>query len=184
MEFPYNPEPSFVYQQQEFHRNAVALLNYLCDPGFDDEPTRLATYAALGAWQHLEDHAWEVHDTSEPHNPIDAFRHHLINFHVALPFAEAEREWLVENVAFYGGPGEIEDQLAYKSQIVSEGVHKVVAAHDMVRRWLAWRQQAGEYSGQGTLDQARTALAFITRNVVPYEPLPESYMKLSLWPEK
>ena len=38
------------------------------------------------------------------------------------------------------------------------GVRRVVSGRDLMRRWIAWRREAGEYEGQGSHDQARDAL--------------------------
>ncbi len=171
----------FPERQQEFGRNASQLLTFLCDPTFD-EPTRPAAYQALGSWQNMEDRAWEVHDTSLPGHlsQVDTFRRHWIHFHVALPFSEAEREWMAENMDFQTSHyGEIADQLGHEARIVSAGVHKVVAVHELIHRWLVWRQEADEFSGQGTLDQARSALAYLIRNVTPDTPLPQAYIDRS-----
>jgi hypothetical protein len=130
----------------------------------------------------MEDGAWEVHDTSRPDCPMDAFRSHWRYFHEATPFGEAEREWLFENVSFHvpRQEGEIEDQLGGEPRVISEGVHKVIAVQELIRRWLAWRQQTDEFSDQGTLDRARTALAHLMTNVTPDTPLPKSYTDLGV----
>jgi hypothetical protein len=176
----YEPPQLIIDRAEGFHRNAVCLLDYLCLPEFD-EPAKPDTYRALSAWQDMEDRAWEVHDTSQTCAPVDALRRHFILFHVALPFEEAERAYLIENIAFDGKrPTETDDMLRHEARIVSRGIHKIIVGHELIRRWLAWRQQIDEYSGQGTLDQARIALAYITKNVRRYTPLPESYINLGL----
>lgn len=46
-----------------------------------------------------------------------------------------------------------------------------------MRRWLSWRSETDEYTGQGSLDQAREALADLIGLVAPDETLPSSYIE-------
>lgn len=157
------------------------MLDYLCDPD-QDEPDRQASYDALGHLQQMEEHVWEVHDTSnlEGWARVDGLRLLWRNVHVALPYGEAEREWLIENLSL--GPrrsaGGLEDQLGYTAEIVSAGVRTTIVAHELISRWMVWRSQSDQFSGQGTLDRARNSLSHVIGNVSPDAPLPASFHKL------
>jgi hypothetical protein len=83
-------------------------------------------------------------------------------FHTALPFDEAERGWLgqtynrlAEQHVVREIPGLIE---GCEDHIMMAGVRRVVSGRDLMHRWIAWRREADEYEGQGSLDQAREAL--------------------------
>lgn len=85
----------------------------------------------------------------------------LSAFHNALPFSEAERDWLVR---LYRHGAALTDETfpdiaeAYEDRIMSAGVTRVVSGRDLMRRWTAWRREADEFENQGALDQARKAL--------------------------
>lgn len=187
--FPYIPARDLVYvpsqlivdRAESFHRDAAHLLDYLCLPEFD-EPAMADTYDALGAWRDMEEHAFEIHDTTQLASPAPELAVQMTIFHTALPFGESERRCL-SDIPFEGPLDNTEESLAYEHQIVSQGIHKIIAGHELIDRWVEWRRQTGRYSGQGTLDLARTMLARIAKNARCDIPLPESYLKLHLWPK-
>jgi hypothetical protein len=157
------------------------VLDYLCDPD-QDEPGRQAGYDALGHLQQMEEHAWEVHDTSnlDGWTRVDGLRLLWRNFHVALPYSEAEREWLIENLSLdpQRSAGGLEDQLGYTAEIVSAGLRTTIVAHELISRWMAWRSESEQFRGQGTLDSARSSLSHVITNVAPDAPLPPSFLEL------
>jgi hypothetical protein len=107
----------------------------------------------------------------------------------ATPFTEAEGRWLLNtyrNIGF-ANPSVSQEQIfaainAEEGRIMSSGLRRVVYGHDLLRRWWSWRRQTDEYTGQGSLDAARLALAGIYEYTMPRERWPESYV-YSLRPE-
>lgn len=83
-------------------------------------------------------------------------------FHTALPFNEAERDWLCQTYNRLGERHlvtEIPELIeGYEDHIMMAGVRRVVSGRDLMRRWITWRREADEYEGQGSLGQARNAL--------------------------
>lgn len=110
----------------------------------------------------------------------------MASWHVAMPFSEAERHWLWDD----GGAGTCapagsqgsEDWMKVvrqnEAQIVSAGISRVVRGYDLLQRWWSWRREAGAYAGQGSLDQARNALAGLTKLLAPERELPQAYLAL------
>jgi len=132
--------------------------------------------------EYVEEYAPLIHDTEpweEAIGRLDAQRLHLISFHAALPFSEAERGFVFQNLSFRKLPeNEYEHQLGYEADIISEGVRKHVVARELISRWMAWRQQTGEFEGQGSLEEARTPLAYLIHNATPGAAMPQSYIDL------
>jgi hypothetical protein len=98
----------------------------------------------------------------------------------ALPFTEAERNWLVDpqGVAVAAQRKHIEKWAAVQEpELICAGVRKVISGRDVVRRWWAWRRETDEFAGQGTLDLARESLRGIVELLHPGE-LPASYVVL------
>jgi hypothetical protein len=105
----------------------------------------------------------------------------LVAFHTSLPFSEAERAWLLEANSQYKGGPELSIPTFISGQedrIVAGGVRQVVRGRDLIQRWLAWRREDGEYADEGSLDQARSALAGVIGLLAPKLGLPESYVAL------
>lgn len=150
----------------------------MSDPVFDEVPDRPAAYGALDALEYIEEHAPLIHYTLSPEEAwvrLGAQGLHLISFHAALPFSEAERGYMFENMSFDNPPKDDEWDF-YDGEIISEGVRKHVVARTLINRWLAWRQQTDEFEGQGSLDQARTTLAYLIHNATPGASMPQSYI--------
>jgi len=88
----------------------------------------------------------------------------LLRFHVALPFSEAEREWLSKISARRASdessqPGDLPRVIErQESRVMMAGIQRVISGRDLMRRWVAWRRETDEYAGQGSLAQARDAL--------------------------
>jgi hypothetical protein len=88
----------------------------------------------------------------------------LLDFHIALPYSEAERKWLIG--LYLDRPGRTAEHKPrllelYEDRILMAGVRRVVSGRDLMRRWTAWRREIDEFEGQGALDQARQALVKI-----------------------
>lgn len=84
----------------------------------------------------------------------------LVKLHTALPFSEAEREWLVglyrQNPR---GPEALPEMAAtHEAEILINGVRRSVSGQELTERWVNWRQETGEFANQGSLDVAREAL--------------------------
>jgi hypothetical protein len=109
----------------------------------------------------------------------------MATFRAALPFAEAERNWLLDDHRLdegrSGSPGtEPWIAIARKSEtsLMSSGIVRVVRGRDLLERWWAWRRETGEYAGQGSLDQARSALEGVIGLLAPELGLPAPYLAL------
>ena len=71
-------------------------------------------------------------------------------FHTTLPFDEAERIWFLKAYR-----GDLEPVSAssnvltaignQEARIVTVGIRQLVSGRELVRRWLAWRRETGEY---------------------------------------
>jgi hypothetical protein len=85
----------------------------------------------------------------------------IFSLHTALPFEEAERDWLVKvhhQLARHHKQVTPELFASLQGQIMLRGVQRAVEGQDLMRRWQAWLRQGDEFEGQGSLDQARDAL--------------------------
>ena len=113
----------------------------------------------------------------------------MVSFRTALPFTEAERNWLLDGnrnpdrVPHYevGAEGSASwRELASQSEdeVMSAGIRRVIHGRDLLYRWWSWRREAGEYAVQGSLDQARSALERVIGLLAPELGLPETYVAL------
>lgn len=84
----------------------------------------------------------------------------LLAFHIALPYNEAERQWLTQvDSASERTPDDLSRLIeGCEDRIMMAGVQQVVSGRDLMRRWTAWRRETDEFAGQGSLDKAREAL--------------------------
>jgi hypothetical protein len=105
-----------------------------------------------------------LHD-NKAHREIDKFFQLRHDFHIALPFSEAERGWLLslcEKLVDSDDVSYLPHALAlYEADIVAAGVRQHVSGRELGHRWHDWRGQTGDYTDQGTLAIARTALGAI-----------------------
>jgi hypothetical protein len=99
-------------------------------------------------------------------------------FHTAMPFTEAERRWLI-TVGMEGDDAthELSEVIARKTdEIMAAGVRQPVSGRELMRRWAAWRREADEFAGQGSLEMARMALrgmrTLLNRTRDPSAPQP------------
>jgi hypothetical protein len=172
------------------------LLGYLCD----DHP-----HSGLASWQ-LEDSvglwSWlglerklqtlplpQELDTDDQRLPFELLTD---RFHRALPYSEAERQWIVGThppepprpIPLDQGTLEEEQEryheryFGLEARIISAGLIRVISGRDLMRRWISWRSETDEYTGQGSLDLARDTLADLIKLVAPDEIMPSSYLSL------
>ena len=92
------------------------------------------------------------------------------NFHEGMPYTEAERRWLFENVEFQTRANWRESDMVEMlnendAHMISGGIHRVVAGREFLPRWVSWRRQIDEFAGQGTVDGARESLGLLIKNV-------------------
>jgi hypothetical protein len=94
----------------------------------------------------------------------------LHRFHTALPLSEAERYWLFDPLHKdqEGQPdiGEPETLIGTTAEVVSGGLRQVIEGREVLRRMAAWRRETDEFTGQGTLNEAREALGEIALMLV------------------
>jgi hypothetical protein len=174
------------------------VLGYLCDehPRSDLDSWGQADTIGLTSWLALERELQTFPLPSE----LDIDRQRLpfgrltARLHGALPYSEAERQWLMnaeppDPLRLLTPPidhqtiVEVQSRhheryLGLEARMVSAGLIHIVSGRDLMRRWLSWRSETDEYTGQGSLDQAREALAGLIKLVTPDETLPSSYLSL------
>jgi hypothetical protein len=143
-------------------------------PGWTDDD-----HKAFGHLMSLEDNLALLRPVDEvfDSNQIDLFDN-LRRFHAALPFSEGERHWLIaaERIEWpIAATGILEPIATMEDVIISTGVKTPVVGFELVRRWVAWRREAGAFAGQGSLDDARDALDLVGRELLPEaESLPSA----------
>jgi hypothetical protein len=110
---------------------------------------------------------------------IREFAGQLAIYHNALPFHEAERDWigdvfmianydLTHGVSLNPDPAHGVKLLGQmKSEVLMTGVHRDVEGQELLDRWLNWRDRTGEYEGQGTRGVAHLALQNIAQILDP-----------------
>jgi hypothetical protein len=111
------------------------------------------------------------------------FRQAWQAFHAALPFDEAEGNWLWKNFK-RGSPrgveyAELSSLIANddsEAEIMSAGIRRVVKARELASRWVPWRAGSGAYEGQESVALARNALSEIVLLTHPSLGLPKSYL--------
>jgi hypothetical protein len=107
----------------------------------------------------------------------------------ALPITEAEAFWLDWgrlDVVCETTPMTIEQITEHilrqpnyhEGEIVINGMWQAINTQELTDRWTAWREEKGEFSGQGTLDLARESLRTAIHIMEPGRELPDSYRDL------
>jgi hypothetical protein len=94
----------------------------------------------------------------------------IFRLRAALPFSMGEYGWLFDpQNRMRTTPDRYAELVNAKPEvIVSGGLGQVVQGRDIVRRWWDWRRELGEFTGQGSLEVARTELGNIaTKLVIP-----------------
>ncbi len=135
--------------------------------------------SALGAFDWLLTHIRATEEVST--EEMADFDIKVIAFRAALPFTEAERNWLVK--PSYGSLDPLYENLvkavhSWSGEVISAGIRTAIDGHDLLRRWVAWRREIEEYADQGTLDVARETLRGIVAILAPRKALPTSYQQL------
>lgn len=106
----------------------------------------------------------------EPHPEMDGgdvgdLHRAFFRLHVALPLSETERLWLFDPVERQPDrPQQMERPetlLGLTEEVMSGGVLRVIQGREIVRRMSAWRREAQEFAGQGSLQAAKDALSSI-----------------------
>lgn len=134
---------------------------------------------ALQSWFNIENQTPAAQAEVElDDNEVVRLNEMLVRFHTALPFAEAEREWLFEAYDEAWGPRSIDTIRRREATLVSGGLQRVVQGRDLMRRWWSWRRETDEFSGQGSLSLAREALSDLIKRYSPDQELPESFLAL------
>jgi hypothetical protein len=149
----------------------------------DLDPTWQYDYDAEALNNLLEMDVWIPHIRATGEVDIEEmteFTQNLAGFGAALPLTAPERNWLVQR---FNALDPYFDSVAKtlggcEDEIVSGGIRRVVRGDELLKRWIAWRRQTGDYANQGTLDLAREALRGVVEKLVLHEPLPPSYVIL------
>lgn len=110
----------------------------------------------------------------------------MVTLRTALPFSEAERNWLYDDPDGKADTAGSEEDIEYDDvvrqssvRLVSAGLHRVVHGRDLMQRWWSWRRATGEYADGAGLNQARESLKGLIELLAPELGLPESYTALS-----
>jgi hypothetical protein len=160
-------------------RHMLDLFSQDIDPahGYHDDAEALSFLLDIDAHRH------HIRATGEVSmEEMEEFDQHWKALDAALPITGPERSWLA--MRFVWGTDPYYDSVAkdlggQEAEIVSGGIRRVLRGDDLLKRWIDWRRQAGDYANQGTLDLAREALRGIVEKLVLYEDaLPPSYVIL------
>lgn len=81
----------------------------------------------------------------------------------ALPFSDAERQWLFReqdqhriatgNVSLFSDADYRESVRQREARLMSDGVWRTVRGRDLMQRWCLWRRETGVYAGNPTAFQ-------------------------------
>lgn len=116
-----------------------------------------------------------------------AFNAGMASLRQALPFSEAERQWLFDDpdakrrkeFGLAMDQNYVEAVRQSEAQLMSGGLRRVVHGRDLMQRWWSWRRETGEYADdRGGLNQARESLKDLIMLLTPELGLPESYTTL------
>src|ERR1700682_5309756 len=178
---PWRLTSPFQDYTQKLGQYGVGLLDYLCieRPDADDPDWQQRDSLGWDQWMSLEH---TLQDLSLPaeldaERQLRPFHERVHRFHTALPYTEAERGWLMTANGCTGGtleemPGKLYDQ---EECIVAAGLLRVVNGRDLTRRWISWRRETDEYTGQDMVDYTRELLRDVIQLGTPDLPLPECY---------
>lgn len=160
--------------------SAHEALHDLCDTREWTEKTwgrwRSADSLAFYGCLYLELEASDVQsllDEDKHEDEIGELNRLMVSYKTALPFSEAEREWLFNIVESEDRPHCLAAIRARKPEvIVSSGLRRVLYGRELLRKWWSWSRDTDEFSGQGTLDIAREALQHMNEKYAPHHGLP------------
>jgi hypothetical protein len=148
----------------EIAGEAEHLIGYLSE---EPEPIVLGTTelpdsdeAALSMWIGME---WLIPIVDAPNEHLDGeirrqAHDAVVAFHVALPYNEAERQWLDRMCMRQGSKNFFEHIQDQEARLMVAGVRRVVSGRELMQRWMMWRRGAGEFAGQDAVAEARDAL--------------------------
>lgn len=115
------------------------------------------------------------------HNRLD-YAGNLREFHVALPFSEAERQWTADTLwrGAYAGRrlGYPYGAVAIRRRVADlydGGRSRRVSGTELMDTFWAWRREISEFEGAGSLDIAVEALRSIGQILLPNVPEVASY---------
>lgn len=131
---------------------------------------------ALQGWLNIEESTPGA--LAEPgigQEQVERLSNLLTRYHLALPFDEAERQWLYETYSPREG---ISDVRSKEATIVCGGLRHVIHGRELLRRWWSWRRETDQFIGQGTLGLARETLRELIETLSPSLSLPETYVAL------
>jgi hypothetical protein len=191
----YDPDPDIPFHQydKDVGELAVRSLDYLSrDITGLDADEHGWTEIDYDALRNIHEADWLerllVPPATTPLENRITFNEQMASLRQALPFSDAERQWLFDDPdrnrsktgAHWGiDPKYIEAVRQSETQLVSAGLSRVVHGRDLIQRWWSWRRATGEYADGAGLNQARQSLKGIIELLVPELGLPESYAVLS-----
>jgi hypothetical protein len=190
MEHQHSHERSiFGFDGAEVALAAAELLDYLSR---DHSQTQEWTEADVRAIEDLatldraaQDIGWSPTDESEQASEqrlqrLRRFQSQRARFNGALPFAEAEREWLIDayraSQLSHGSLTEVPRNMSVKEEsILISGVRTLTTGRELLARWRTWCAEQGSYAGQGALLVARQTLHEMIITTDPAILIPKSY---------
>ncbi len=148
----------------EIAGNAKALIGYLSE---EPEPVVLGAMempasdkVAFSEWIGME---WLIPIMDVPNEPLGGgvirrqAHDAVVAFHSALPYHEAERQWL--DRTGMGHEGELSSYIqGQEERVMVAGVRRVASGRELVHRWILWRREAGPFAGQDSVAEACAAL--------------------------
>jgi hypothetical protein len=168
--------------------HGVELLDYLCverqnaEPFCDREVWQPGDSYGLWHWLMLEDSLLLAPLSASLRNEtqLREFQHASQVFHRHLPYSEPERAWLMKTARSHFTSGDIPGRFynAEEESITVAGLLRVASGRDLMRRWLSWRAETDEYTGQAVLECAQDSLRELAELVAPDQRLPASYREL------
>jgi hypothetical protein len=88
----------------------------------------------------------------------------ISNFHSALPFTEAERQWLVSCYRKSTPEDKDNSRRSYlKMALMDRGIYQIVEERDIMRRWHSWRRQTDEFEGHPGIHIAGNELRYMAQ---------------------
>jgi hypothetical protein len=182
-------DQTFGYEAIDVWDNSYNLLRELSlGRRRDQEGWQKADAHAFGSWAILELRAESLAiPISLDIERRREFRQSWQAFHAALPFDEAEGDWLWKNYV-RRSPWKADSYVEMsaliadddsEAEIVSAGIRRVVKARELASRWVPWRSGSGAYEGQEAVALARDALASIVLLTFPNLGLPKAYLRRS-----
>jgi hypothetical protein len=180
--------PSDVYSRA-VGEHGIELLDYLCVARQNAEPFseqreewQPGDSWGLQSWLALEDGLLLAPLSAGLRNETQLRRFHDASdmFHQHLPYNEPERAWLMKMALSPFTISNIPEYFynAEEESITVAGLLRVASGRDLMRRWLSWRAETDEYTGQAVMDCVQDSLRDLVELVAPDQRLPASYREL------